>query len=360
MKIKSHTGSRLIGEKPSRSRRRITSHERRGALPQIVSLFCGAGGLDLGFVKAGFSIAVALDKSAAAVKTHSRNFSSESHCVDLRELGPKGVIALVERHIEPGARVGVIGGPPCQGFSRANTESHPNDPRNALVGLYLEIIHELKRKYRVDFIVFENVLGIQDSKHLVLYQGLLDEISKLKFNATAMRLCSLDFGVPQKRNRVVVAAVADGYGYGDIRVRRRKGLGTVREAIGNLDSPAFFSRSLTPQQIPVHPNHWTMRPVSKRFSTPPDTWRVGRSFKRTYWDKPSPTIAFGHREIHVHPSCKRRLSIYEALLLQGFPERFVLEGTFSAQVEQVSNAVPPPVAFAVATAIKHSVDGVSK
>jgi DNA (cytosine-5)-methyltransferase 1 len=63
-------------------------------------------------------------------------------------------------------------------------------------------------------------------------------------------------------------------------------------------------------------------------------------------------VAYGHREIHVHPGGHRRISIFEAMLLQGFPEDFVLEGTLSSQVEQVSNAVPPPLAQALATAIK--------
>jgi DNA (cytosine-5)-methyltransferase 1 len=66
---------------------------------------------------------------------------------------------------------------------------------------------------------------------------------------------------------------------------------------------------------------------------------------------PSPTIAFGHREIHIHPTGKRRLSIYEAMLLQGFPAEFVLKGNLTQQVEQVSNAVPPPLAEAIAQAI---------
>lgn len=95
-----------------------------------------------------------------------------------------------------------------------------------------------------------------------------------------------------------------------------------------------------------------MRPVSKRFHQPGGADRAGRSFRRLEWDKPSPTVAYGHREIHVHPEGRRRLSIYEAMLLQGFPEEFVLEGTLSSQVEQVSNAVPPPLAQSLATAIK--------
>ena len=85
---------------------------------------------------------------------------------------------------------------------------------------------------------------------------------------------------------------------------------------------------------------------------PEGAQRAGRSFRRLEWDKPSPTVAYGHREIHVHPDGRRRLSIFEAMRLQGFPTDFVLEGTFSSQVEQVSNAVPPPLAEALATAIK--------
>ena len=73
---------------------------------------------------------------------------------------------------------------------------------------------------------------------------------------------------------------------------------------------------------------------------------------RLSWDKPSRTVAYGNREIHVHPSGLRRISIYEAMLLQGFPENFELKGNFSEQVTQISNAVPPPVSLAIAKSIK--------
>ena len=99
-----------------------------------------------------------------------------------------------------------------------------------------------------------------------------------------------------------------------------------------------------------------MNPISPRFKakTPP---HGGRCFKQLSWHKPSPTIAFGHREIYVHPNGKRRLSIFEAMLLQGFPDTFVLEGNLSEQVEQISNAVPPPLAKSVASAIRRTLEG---
>jgi DNA (cytosine-5)-methyltransferase 1 len=76
-----------------------------------------------------------------------------------------------------------------------------------------------------------------------------------------------------------------------------------------------------------------------------------RSFKTLAWDQPSITVAYGHREVHVHPDCKRRLSVYEAMLLQGFPKSYELLGTLSSQITQVSEAVPPKMAEAVADAI---------
>ena len=69
------------------------------------------------------------------------------------------------------------------------------------------------------------------------------------------------------------------------------------------------------------------------------------------WDAPSLTVAYGHREVHIHPGCHRRLSVFEAMRLQGFPDDYELVGTLSAQITQVSEAVPPPLAEAVARAV---------
>lgn len=331
-------------------------------LPKIVSLFSGAGGLDLGFKQAGFTVSVALDSSEAAIKTHQRNFPRTKAVVaDLLDLQPEGVVAQVRERIPPGERIAVIGGPPCQGFSRANTGSQTTDPRNQMPTLYLKIVEALRRVYTVEFIVLENVLGIRDKKHVETYKALLVGIGTLGFEITEKELCALDFGVPQNRRRIVLSGMRKGQHYSHVKPRKRKGLKTVRDAIGGLKAPAFFKRGLTPEDIPIHPNHWTMQPKSPRFNDPEGEAKVDvnerRSFKRVLWNEPSRTIAFGHREIHIHPSGRRRLSIYEALLLQGFPESFVLEGNLSEQVEQVSNAVPPPLGRAVALAVKRALAG---
>lgn len=323
-------------------------------LPKVVSLFSGAGGLDLGFRDAGFPLVFAVDKSSAAIQTHQRNFkNTRSVAADLEELGPEGVLAALDDVLKPGEAIGVIGGPPCQGFSRANTASFAGDPRNCLPLLYLRVVEALQAKYRVQFVLFENVLGIRDAKHSVTFAGILSKFDAMGLTANAEEYSALDYGVAQTRKRIIIS------GFDDTTVANHftpakvppKNL-TVRAVIGSLPEPAYFSRGLLSSAIPHHENHWTMRPVSKRFAEPLSANRAGRCFRRLEWDKPSPTVAYGHREIHVHPEGRRRLSIYEAMLLQGFPPTFVLEGTLSAQVEQVSNAVPPPLARSLAVAIQ--------
>ena len=79
--------------------------------------------------------------------------------------------------------------------------------------------------------------------------------------------------------------------------------------------------------------------------------RQGRSFRVLDWDKPSLAVAYGNREIHVHPEAHRRLSVYEAMLLQGLPESYELLGTLSDQFRQISDAVPPQIAKALGDAI---------
>lgn len=332
----------------------------RVSLPRIVSLFSGAGGLDLGFSSSGFPLAFAVDNSPAAVETHRHNFPrAAAVSADLVDLGPEGVLTALQRILKPGDEIGVIGGPPCQGFSRANNASVATDPRNQLPMLYLGIVEALQARYDVQFVLFENVLGLRDAKHEVVFRSILSKLRGLGFQTNVNECSALDFGVPQTRNRVIIAGWSNhaaAVAYAPRKVRR--GDLTVRAAIGGLPDPAYYARGLDAGSIPHHPNHWTMKPLSKRFSNPNTFQTVGRSFRRLSWDSPSPTVAYGHREIHIHPDGHRRLSIFEAMLLQGFPSTFVLKGTLSAQVEQVSNAVPPPLAKALASAAKRALRSV--
>lgn len=322
-------------------------------LPRIISLFCGAGGLDLGFHEEGYRVPLAIDISPAAIKSHSRNFKDTLAVVgDLTKLGPKGVLEYVRSVVPNGERIALIGGPPCQGFSRANVNSSANDPRNSLPSLYLDVVRLLQSEYVVEFVVFENVLGIRDKKHEVVYRAFLNSLNVLGFDVTEKMLCALDYGVPQNRKRIIISALRSGQGYSAVVPEKVLGPVTVAEVISGMCEPAFFRRGLESEDIPFHPNHWTMQPKSKKFSGEYTPSSASRSFRRLKWDAASPTIAFGNREIYVHPSGHRRISILEAMLLQGFPKGFVLEGNLSEQAQQISNAVPPPLAKSVASAVK--------
>jgi DNA (cytosine-5)-methyltransferase 1 len=326
-------------------------------LPRIVSLFSGAGGLDLGFHDGGYEIAFAVDRMAAAIKTHQRNFPGTTAVtadITVRDASTGRLLVLDEiAHVlREGEAIGVIGGPPCQGFSRANPRSHADDPRNQMPSFYLEIVEALQQRYDVKFVLFENVMGIRDTKHSATFSAILSKFRDLRLTPGVTEHSALDYGVPQTRNRVIISGFKSEGAAQRFEPERVTGKNlTVRGAIGGLPAPAFYARNLSVEDIPAHPNHWTMRPISKRFTSDAAVTVPTRSFRRLAWEKPSPTVAYGHREIHVHPNGTRRLSIYEAMLLQGFPSTFVLEGTLSQQVEQVSNAVPPPVARSLAAAV---------
>jgi len=192
----------------ARSPRTNPKRKASSRLPRIVSLFSGAGGLDHGFKAAGFEVSAAFDISEAAIETHKRNFpNSIAVAGDLIELGPTGVSTIVRKTLRKGSKIGIIGGPPCQGFSRANTTATAADPRNELPKLYIDIVRELQKKFTVEFVVFENVLGMRDKKHSGAYRNLLSGLRTLGFDTTEKELCATDFGVPQTRKRIVLSAI---------------------------------------------------------------------------------------------------------------------------------------------------------
>lgn len=316
---------------------------------QVLSFFCGAGGMDIGFSQAGFDIAFAADYDQAAVDTHNANVSTKSAFkIDLAKADVKDIVNYLKHLPYPVNPVGIIGGPPCQGFSRANTQRAHDDPRNDLAKRYATMIIKLTEIYPLKFFVFENVPELLAEKNKDFLKSLKRKLSE-RFTISMSVLNASDYGVPQSRERVFIVGIRrDGrtskkFEFPKPIAGPKK---NVRHAIGHLPAPAFFSRTIKPSDIPEHPNHWTMQPRSRRFSE--TLISSGRSLIRLNWDKPNRTVAYGHREIHVHPNGLRRLSIYEAMLLQGFPHTYTLKGNLSQQVTQVSNAVPPPVASAIA------------
>jgi DNA (cytosine-5)-methyltransferase 1 len=328
---------------------------------RLLSLFSGCGGLDLGFEQAGFEISLAIDKSRAACATYAKHRTTKVVRGDLTRMSGENVAGHWGLASPDSAPVGVIGGPPCQFFSAGNVHRDAKDMRRRLSVRYARILADLNARFQLKFFVFENVRGLTQQAHATDYRRILRLFEAAGFDIFPGCLDAQFYGVPQVRPRVFIVGLNK-----SLRIRNFRfpdplagPIPTVQRTLSLITKePLYFAKQLKPDVIGAnfHPNHWTMRPVSPRFSSGeliPGTSR-GRSFRVLEPGKPSPTIAYGHRELHVHPNGRRRVSILEAMLLQGFPPNYHLLGNLSEQVDQVSNAVSPPVAKALALAIsKH-------
>lgn len=330
----------------------------------LLSLFCGAGGLDFGFEQAGYEIGLALDRKQDSVDSynHNRPKPARAKVQDLTNI----TLATLDKHYgEEFHPTAVIGGPPCQSFSQANVNQRVDDVRSSLPRAYADLVSALHERSPLDFFVMENVVGLTLAKHeptLIAVEATLQDAG---FRTARLMLNAKDYGTPQNRPRLFLVGINaekfEGAHPEQLEVIKKPG-GNVRGTIGKLGEPWHFRRGLDMGAHPVHVNHWCMAPKSPKFSrelgVKPGI--KGRSFKMLDWDGPSIAVAYGHREVHIHPDGRRRLSVYEAMLLQGFPPEYELLGNLSSQIDQVSEAVPPPLAKAVADALKRRLYAVDR
>lgn len=324
----------------------------------ILSLFSGCGGLDLGFEEAGFNISLAYEKRPPAVESYNHNRKAPPSAIvrDISQLTIEMMDADFNGEFAPN---GVIGGPPCQSFSKANRSKIDHDPRTALVNTFFNLALQLHQsRKQLDFIVMENVPELLQAEKGALLNHEITRLEQNGFDVFTTILDASTYGVAQTRKRLFLVALNNRHGKvawtPPPALQERY---TVGDKIRHFPEPAIFERGLRKTSIGFHPNHWCMKPKSKRFtdgSLIPGR-SSGRCFKTLSWDKPSYTASYGNREVHIHPDCTRRLSVYEAMILQGFPTNYVLKGTMSAQFSQVSEAVPPPLAAAIARSVATSI-----
>lgn len=298
-----------------------------------------------------------MDASVAACLTYEHNHAGTRVLRrDLSDLPKNYVIERLSELANDVKPVGVVGGPPCQAFSQGNGHKRDDDPRALLSESYASVLRQLNKHFSLDFFVFENVLGLKHKRHDEQFKLFKRLFASAGFNIFEAELNAYDFGVAQVRKRLFIVGLNRSkfpdveFEFPEPKSKSRK---TVRDLIGRLPKPVFFDKSKGLAVIPFHPNHWCMVPRSNRFfdGSLEEGELQGRPFRVLRWDEPSWTVAYGHREVHVHPSAKRRLSVYEAMRLQGFPRDYELRGTLSDQIRLVSDAVPPPLAEAIARTI---------
>ncbi|WP_027087971.1 DNA cytosine methyltransferase [Cohnella panacarvi] len=298
---------------------------------KIVSLFSGAGGLDLGFKMAGHDIVWANDLYSDAVETYRTNLGDHIVCEDIFSVNVEDV---------PDCDI-VIGGFPCQGFSVANMKRNITDERNQLYKQLLRIIEAKKPK----FFLAENVKGILSLGKGHVLRMILDDFSNIGYNVQAKLLMSADYGVPQLRQRVFIVGVRNDVDFSfDYPTPTHSSDGqdglpcwiSVGDALANLPSPD-------------EPHNLSNHEYSKyklRFNG-----YLGHRVIDP--EKPAPTVTArgddkGGVVVLHHPNNQRRMSCRELATVQSFPLDYVFSGNRSSVYRQIGNAVPPLLAFALA------------
>ncbi len=320
---------------------------------KVVSFFSGAGGLDLGFKKAGFKFIWANEYDASIHPTFRKNFP-RTH------LDPRSIVDIDPKEV-PDCD-GIIGGPPCQSWSEAGAGRGINDSRGRLFHNYVDIIEEKKPK----FFLAENVAGLLFNKHNVALNNIFERFLEIGYNVSFQLLDANNYGVPQNRKRVIIVGYPVSYDDHFYPPEPDDYKPVLKDAIYHLRNNSVpASAKNRPNPAIKIPNHEHM--IGK-FST----IYMSRNRVRA-WHEPSFTIQAGGRHAPCHPQAPpmvklekdkrkfkhgstklyRRLSVRECAAIQTFPDDFIFEyKTVADGYKMIGNAVPVEFAKRLALKIK--------
>jgi DNA (cytosine-5)-methyltransferase 1 len=383
-----------------------------GHPPTFIDLFCGGGGLSLGFQNAGFAPLLGIDNEPHSIDTHEKNFDTKTLLVDLAKI--KSVPDFIHGQNIPTPMI-LVGGPPCQGFSpvgkgklRSLERNVENDPRNRLYLRFRSFIKHLQPA----FFVMENVPGLQSHKARgVQWKSFADKIKHSLsldgvYTVDYQVLNAADFGVPQTRSRLFFIGNCLGLPVEWPRPTTQNCPVTLRDAIGDLPyvpinhkepeieytctTPTAYQKLMRREMTGdiatkvfdhIVRAHRAEDPIVFAMLEPGQILRdiydqvvaggfacakygiekngekrFADKYKKLMFDKPSWTLTAhlakdGYRYIHPNQEQGRSISVREAARIQSFPDHFRFSGTMMHQFRQVGNAVPPLLAQAIAEAI---------
>ena len=323
---------------------------------KVYGLFTGAGGLDIGFKEAGFSLIGASDVWVESENTMKLNYPDVPFiCKDIRMLTTEEILESTN-----GERPNVIiGGPPCQGFSVMG-DKNSADPRNVLFESYVRLVEGLQP----DCFVFENVKGIKSMFNGRYLKMVANSFASIGYDIYLKVLNSKDFGVPQKRERVIIIGTKcdklfkyptpSNKGVGNLIPRKN-----VEEAIGDLvKSSKKIANHLALNHSEVVIARYKLIPEGGKLPPPnelPEEIRrsnFGNTYVRLHRNEPSPTMVPGNNAFPVHPTLNRSLTPREAARIQSFPDNHIFSGARREQCILVGNAVPPLMAAHIALEVK--------
>ena len=327
----------------------------------VLDLFCGCGGLSLGFENAGYNISLGIDMWSDALQTYEKNHSnSKTVCVNLSDILPK---EIKKEYLDTEVDV-IIGGPPCQGFSISGKRD-VNDPRNKLYQSFVTFVEYFKPSV----FVMENVPNLVAMNEGRVKDEIIKEFENLGYSVVYKILLASDFGVPQNRKRVFFVGLLNSVKSFEFPVGKFiDSKVTSMEAISDLpenelsNGTAYEHQAKSEYQVKIRHrskgiyNHQTTKHTDRTKETialVPDGGnykslpkelqnirRVNIAWTRLNSAKPSFTIDTGHRH-HFHYEFNRIPTVREAARIQSFPDTFIFHGSKTAQEKQVGNAVPP-------------------
>ena len=368
---------------------------------RVIDLFAGCGGLSLGFELAGFNIPLAIEKDSSAAETYKFNHPNTKVIVDdITKI--KSVLNFLD--VDTNNVDGVIGGPPCQGFSLSGNRD-PKDPRNSLFMDFMRIVREVNAK----FFIMENVPGLLSMK-TVSKQNVIDliltEMDNSGYNVFYSVLNAAEFSVPQTRKRLFFIGIRKDFPFDILKIEPKGYLFgnkqiSIKDAIMDLpqinacegterqsycSEPQNFYQNYCRKNSDFVYNHIAMKHTMRlieRFkqiqfgqsvADVPDEFgqrkrgnanelsgkKYAQNNFRPFPDKPSPTIPASFQSNFVHPYLNRNYTAREGARLQSFPDTYIFKGNRTnmswekdlSQYQQIGNAVPPLLAKHIALQIK--------
>lgn len=282
---------------------------------EFVSLFSGCGGSSLGYYLAGFKDLLAIDFNEICCYNYSLNFTNTPiWCKDITCLNGGDLLQFLDKN--EGELDFLDASPPCQGFSMAG-KREVSDKRNELI---FDTVKKIEQIYPKVFLI-ENVEGLIKGGMVGLFNEVFSSLQKLGYNVRWKSLNSIYYGVPQSRQRVLIIGYRNDLGIIPRFPEPDKKITLIGEVIDNLD---FHSRG--------------------QFDK-----RLKNKNSLAYTLTKTPSMFFVKNGVKVKPT------IDELKILQGFPEWFKFEGSYSDIWGLIGNSVPPPLSYRVGKVIREDI-----
>jgi len=336
---------------------KIKMNERIESKLNMIDLFCGAGGLSTGFAQAGFNVLLGIDSECKFIETFKRNHpNSIGLCEDMKKISTKKIKQMVDNkkiHV-------VAGGPPCQSFSITGKRD-PNDPRDSLFVEFVRVVKDVKP----NFFVMENVLGIKSKKlknGKLVMNVILKEFEKIGYKTKTKVLNSADYGVPQKRNRVILIGSKN-----DTKISfppKTHSKESYMKIDGTKVKKWIPVKEVLLDKNKVPKNYFHTQKMIEGFVN-----RKKRNKERGYgfgWqildpDKPSYTISARYWKdgadaiVRYSETEARMLTELECARIQSFPDDYKFIGSKKEVYTQIGNAVPCSMAKEIALNLKKNI-----